>query len=50
MGARRAKRAEARLVLVEIEDEEPAPAVFDEHDLAIIASFGGDCRHGCNGV
>lgn len=58
MGTRAAKRAEARLVLVEIEDEVPPPVVFDEHDLAVIGMYEddaqreahlGECRHGCSG-
>jgi hypothetical protein len=49
MGARKAKRAEARLVLVEIEDEAPPAVVFDEHELAVIGMYEGDCQHGCNG-
>jgi hypothetical protein len=48
MGARAAKRAEARLVLVEVEEEGP-PAVFDEYDLAVIGMYEDDCQHGCNG-
>ena len=36
------KRVERREVLVEIEDEMPPPAFFDERDLAAIARYEDD--------
>ena len=39
---RRRKRLERREVLVEIEDEMPPPAFFDERDLAAIARYEDD--------
>lgn len=49
MGTRKAKRAEERLVLVEIEDDVRAPVEFDDYELAVIGMYEGECQHGCTG-